>query len=267
MPLIAVIRTAAAIETDDGMFPVTQREDEAVPGPYAVSPGWQGFQQATFLHAGNQVVVLALAVQPTAVVADLVLRIINAPALQILHGLSGQGQRLFIIPEHLAQQRLFFQPAFFKVQFGRNRRQGWWCVEGGNRTPATQRLCLYQGLMLIAFFHQLDELDRVACAGCTVAAEAAIRVGLGVDLKAWRFIRVEGAPQPAVLVRLKVIVLQYLADRQSGFDVGYLHLKKSFLCNIWHKSRTYSRFQQVTPSFFVEHFKLLLCKWVPKTRL
>jgi hypothetical protein len=47
--------------------------------------------------------------------------------------------------------------------------------------------------MLAAFFHQLDKLDRVSCAGRAVAAEAAKGIGLRVDLQAWRLIRVKGA--------------------------------------------------------------------------
>jgi hypothetical protein len=46
--------------------------------------------------------------------------------------------------------------------------------------------------MLIAFVHQLDKLDLIARAGRAVAAEAAERICLGVDLQARRFIRVEG---------------------------------------------------------------------------
>ena len=68
--------------------------------------------------------------------------------------------------------------------------------------------------MLIAFIHQLDKLDLITRAGRAIAAKAAERICLGVDLQARRFIRVEGAEQPVVLIRFQVVVLQYLADRQ-----------------------------------------------------
>jgi hypothetical protein len=71
--------------------------------------------------------------------------------------------------------------------------------------------------MLAAFFHQLDKLDRVARAGRAVAAEAAIRIGLGIDLQAGRFVRVEGAVQPVVRIRSQIIKRKYLADRKLPF--------------------------------------------------
>jgi len=53
-----------------------------------------------------------------------------------------------------------------------------WSREG-NQTASTQGRRFHQRFVPAAFFHQLDELDRIACAGIAVAAEAAIRIGLG----------------------------------------------------------------------------------------
>jgi len=62
----------------------------------------------------------------------------------------------------------------------------------GIKPPPHKAAAFHQRFVPAAFFHQLDELDRIACAGIAVAAEAAIRIGLGVNLQARRLVRVEG---------------------------------------------------------------------------
>jgi hypothetical protein len=168
MPLVAVARDASAVQAHDLMLGIAQREDHAVPRPYAVATGRPAFQQPVFFHAGSQVMMLTLRMQPAAIVADRVLRIINLPALQIFQRLPRQRQSPLKRTEHLAEHRLLFQ---LVARFDKQLALG--CCGGeGTRTASTQRRRFRQRLVLAAFFHPFDELDHVARARRAVAAES-----------------------------------------------------------------------------------------------
>jgi len=77
--------------------------------------------------------------------------------------------------------------------------------------------------MLGTVFHQPDKLDHIPGAGLAVAAEAAVGIGLGIDLQARCFIRMEGALQPVVPIRPKPIMRQHGFYTQEGLNFSDFH--------------------------------------------
>ena len=73
--------------------------------------------------------------------------------------------------------------------------------------------------MFRAFFHQFNKLQLVARARRAVAAKAAVRIGLRINLQRGRFIRMEGTMQPLVTVRLQAVMLQYFRNGKPLLDL------------------------------------------------
>jgi hypothetical protein len=113
--------------------------------------------------------------------------VVDTSTLQVINRLPGQGLRFFEVTEHLAHQGSFFQLVRFDEQLSRGG------FRGGSRRSTDQGGRFHQSFMLIAFVHQLDKLDLITRASRAVAAKAAERICLGIDLQAGRLVRVEGA--------------------------------------------------------------------------
>jgi hypothetical protein len=80
--------------------------------------------------------------------------------------------------------------------------------------------------MLAAFFVQLYKLDGITGTSIAVAAKAAVGVGFGVNLEAWRFVRMEGAAEPVVPVGLQPVMLEYFQNGKLRLDVFDIHVEK-----------------------------------------
>jgi len=69
-----------------------------------------------------------------------------------------------------------------------------------------------------------------------VGREAAVGVGLGIDLQGGRFVGVEGTAQHSVFVGSKVVMFQDGQDRELGFEGGDVHKEKYFTKSFSDKS-------------------------------
>lgn len=56
--------------------------------------------------------------------------------------------------------------------------------------------------MFVTVFFELYKLYLVTCAGFAVTIKATVSICSGIDLQRRRFVRVEGAKQPVVFIRL-----------------------------------------------------------------